>query len=120
MKIIEIAQLGIPPILYHSAPKSERESILRHGLLRSKSETDQLAIEQGEDLSAGPYGGIFFSTKPSDSSREFFDTWAVDVRGLHIEPDLTTDWPEDNDPWWVSWDADIPPSRLRLIETTTS
>ena len=85
--------------LYHHAPKSERASIQRHGLLRSKS----------------PAHGIFFASKATDQVRWGIDTWKVDVRGLQLERDTTTD-PEDAaDTWWVTYDEDISPDRLTLI-----
>lgn len=53
-----------PAVLYHYAPKSERESIQRHGILRSKSEAHQVAIEElGFTDDDGPFGGIFFASK---------------------------------------------------------
>lgn len=102
-----------PTILYHNTPSTHRESIWERGLLRSCSETTELAREMGEE---GVFGGIFMSAKPS-AEREGFDTWAVDVSGLDILPDETTDCPDPEDSWWVCWDADIEADRLELLNT---
>ena len=118
--VVEMVFGQPPTVLYHSAPSSARHSIRRHGLLRSKSETHQLAIEQGE--TDGPYGGIFFASKPIEKDSPGADLWQVDVRGLHLVPDDTTDSPweaggDTDDTWWVTYTEDVPPSRLKLMRS---
>lgn len=56
--------------------------------------------------------GIYFTDNREDID-ERFDMWEVDVRGLKLHPDETTDWPEGH-VWWVTYD-EVGPERLRLI-----
>ncbi len=114
MKILEILTQGQPSVLYHVAPTSERQSVMQHGLLRSKSYAHALAADMGIATSDDPIGGIFFASKPIHQRN--FDLWEVDVRGLHLEPDDTTDPEDPEDSWWVTYEDDIPPIRLRLID----
>jgi hypothetical protein len=95
--------LPISPILYHLSPSEKRLSILRLGLLARLSQAAENAV--------------FFDSLPT--FQPGFDTWQVDVRGLAIEPDDTTDFsgtPEfKGHEWWVLYGADVPPERLTLI-----
>jgi len=109
-----------PTVMYHATSPSHRESILRHGLQRRFSETAQVAKGEVDWELAG---GIFFSTKTKDEkANQGCDVWEVDVRGLSLEPDDTTDvpYPEDGgiegDEWWVTYNEDVPPSRLKLFK----
>ena len=92
---------------YHSTDVSNRKSILKSGLLASKSDAAGL----------GGFGGVFFHTKLTPESR-YTDTWEADLTGYDIEPDETTDIsgnPEyDGDSWWVVY-KDVPPERLKLV-----
>lgn len=98
---------AIPPAtMYHYTDAANRSSILKHGLLGSEAR----AIENG----------VFLDSKltAKDSEGKYTDAWAVDVRGLDVEPDWTTDIADNPEyeghTWWVFY-GDIPPSRLRLV-----
>jgi len=109
-----------PTVMYHATSPANRESILSHGLQRRFSETAQVAKGEEDWEQAG---GIFFSTKTKQGEpNEGCDVWAVDVSGLSLERDDTTDvpYPEDGgiegDEWWVTYNEDVPPGRLRLFK----
>lgn len=91
--------------LYHATSRDNRASILANGLIRPVIE---------ESRSAHYRGGIFFSTMPSDDSRETIDVWSVNVAGVKLERDTTTEH-DDSDPWMVAWFQDIEPWRLQLL-----
>ena len=107
--------LDHPAVMYHNSPPENRESILREGLRHSYSEAAGAAEDAGDDPAMGR--GIFLDTVPSRSGN--IDTWRVDVSGLELERDDTTDisgTPEyDGHEWWVTYGDDIPPSRLKLM-----
>jgi hypothetical protein len=97
--------------VYHAAPATCRASILSQGLVTSLPEADRQAFDLEE--SAHITGGIFFSSKrPTES--EFIDVWEVDVSGLDLYVDDTTEPLEPDDSYWVVY-TDIPPSRLKLL-----
>ena len=108
-------------VMYHATSMSNRESILSHGLLRSKSETAQLAKEM-EELDWEKYGGIFLKTMIDEGNESNdVDVWEVVVDELILEKDETTEPCDANDTWWVTWVDDvIPPERLRLIKPAFS
>lgn len=114
MRIVEAAMSDHPTILYHASNAADRESIMRDGLLRSRSEAHQTAMDGGFSEDEGPFGGIFFSSK-IEQRKHGIDTWQVDVRGLHIQPDDTTDPEDPDDTWWVTYDEDVSPERLKLM-----
>ena len=97
-----------PKMAYHLSPTKNRQNILKYGLLASK----------GDAALMGGTGGIFFDSVPTSDNG--FDTWAVNLKGLNVEPDDTTD--ISNSPewtghsWWVVWGQDISPDRLKLIK----
>lgn len=74
-----------------------------------------MAREEG-DINPDAGGGIFFHTvlSPNDLSRDSIDIWQVDVRGMDLERDTTTEH-DESDPWWVSWYEDVAPEKLKLI-----
>ena len=108
-----------PVLLYHVANTEDRQSIMQHGLLRSKSWAHMAAMERGDGITTdeNPLGGIFFASKPS--YQRAFDLWEVDVRGLYIEPDATTDPEYPEDTWWVTYE-EITPQRLTLLHAGTN
>lgn len=77
-----------PTTLYHETQTSRRESIEREGICRKYSETAMVAQEMGEP-DWEEYGGIFFSNKKS-YRRLGFDCWKIDVTGLRLKRDDTT------------------------------
>ena len=91
--------------LYHGTSRDNRDSILQRGLLRP-------VIEESTE---GYKGGVFFHTVLSDEDvrRESIDVWRVDVTGIELERDTTTEH-EDADPWMVAWYQDVEPWRLTL------
>lgn len=103
----------ISNILYHNSSVKNREAIFQHGLQRANSETAELAREMGEaDWQMA--GGIFFTDtcKPEPG----IDVWEVDISGLPLETDETTDHGHLDEHWFVDWESDvIPPSRLNLL-----
>jgi len=92
---------------YHDTDVSNRESVLKNGLLTSMSDSAR----------QGGYGSIFFHTKLTGESR-YTDVWEADLAGYDIEPDTTTDIsgnPEyEGDSWWVVY-QDVPSERLKLV-----
>jgi len=105
-----------PSTLYHYSPRENRESIMQHGLMRSSSETAQIAKEMGEP-NWHEAGGIFFSdTYEKPENPEAIDLWEVDVRGLNLERDETTDHDHLGEKWYVDWESEsIAPERLNLL-----
>lgn len=102
---MKIAEVTAPTtLLYHSAPTEYRDSVLRHGLLASKSSAYD---PSDENLT----GAIYFASKPV--RQPGFDLWQVNVSGLNIEEDY--DQPDETDPWFVIYGQDIPPDRLKLV-----
>jgi hypothetical protein len=102
-----------PSVLYHASSDANRASILQHGLDARFSDAAQTG---GADYRGG--GGLFFSSKPSLSN---LDVYAVDVVGIPLERDQTTDHGHLDADWWVSYEVDnIPPTRLRLLPATTA
>ena len=97
--------------MYHAAPAICRTSILARGLVKSLSEAEREAFDL--DDSAHITGGIFLSSKKASAS-EFIDVWEVDVSGLDLYVDDTTEPLEPDDSYWVVY-TDIPPSRLKLL-----
>lgn len=101
-----------PKLVYHSSPPSRRESIRRQGLSPEFSEAAELARETGlPDWRA--YGSVFFSSAPEENLR--VDVWAVEAGGLRLEPDDTTDCPNEGESWWQLRGRIIEPSRLTLL-----
>lgn len=100
-----------PATLYHVSPIGNRESIIDHGLLLSKSEASAVSREMGEEVEAG---GIFFTNTLTHERPHMFDVWEVDVRGLELERDETTDHDHLGEQWWVCYE-DISPDRLNLL-----
>jgi len=88
-------------VLFHHSPKSNRSSIKRHGLMQRYCRTGD-----GQSLPV-----IYLTTKPDTHG----DVWAVDVTGLHLEPDYDAHDPDEYGEWWAYYDGDIPPSRLKLV-----
>lgn len=78
-------------VLYHHSPQRNRSSILEKGLSREYDETGMNAIF----LTEYSHGG------------EKSDTYCVDVSGLELEMDWTT----DEDGAWMYF-GDIPPERI--------
>lgn len=107
-----------PKYLYHGTPRSNRESILKHGLLRSKSDAYLTAKEMGEPDETNLGGGIYFDSVPETPSPTM-DVWRVDVRGLNIESDDESQFagnPEYEGHTWHAFYGDaIPPKRLTLL-----
>lgn len=97
-------------VLYHSSPPENRVSIGLLGLTLYLSEAAQTAKEMG-DPDWMEAGSVFFSSTPEDVAA--VDIWAVDVRGLDIEPDDTTECPHDGETWWQLRQP-IPAARLTL------
>jgi hypothetical protein len=90
-------------ILYHESAKDNRESILRYGL----STRFSLLHEEGDDQL-----GLTFLTDVRPSSSESFDIWEVDVDGMSLEEDWTTD-PPEGEKWYCT--GSIPSEKIRLI-----
>lgn len=109
INIVENAQEGVPAILYHQAPPAARERIAKLGLQHPRDIPGDLGIEMSNDETVG----IFFTDNPENGPRS--DLWEVDVRGLHLVPDDTTDWPEGHT-WWVTYQDEVGPERLKLIQ----
>lgn len=95
-----------PNILYHHSPVENRESILKHGLLTMYG------------ARRGGHEAIFLTDKPKFGG-QVTDVWEVNVRGLPVQEDITTDLDyEEIEKVYGNWYAiyeDIPPERLRLI-----
>lgn len=97
----------MPSVLYHHSHPNNRQSILQHGLLKK--------YDANADPNDSMLGGIFFSNKPDFTTRS--DVWEVDVRGLPVEEDPTTQVPPESsadEAWYVVY-QDIPPNRIKLI-----
>ena len=94
-----------PDVMYHGTDSANRESIQTKGLLLAKSEAAQL----------GGDGAIFLSeNKYSHHPESGIDEWAVDIRGLELFADDTTDPEDETDTWWQCFE-NIPPQRLKLV-----
>lgn len=91
------------PILYHESPSENRESILQYGLHQRFSEL----YEEGEDHS----GMTFLSDVMPEYSRNF-DVWEVDVSGLELWEDSTTE-PFPGHNWYCT--GSVPPERIKLV-----
>lgn len=106
MGTLEKAASVTPKVVYHGSSPENRQSILQHGLLASKSDAAQL----------GGHGVLFFDDKLD--TQKGIDEWEVNVEGLDLEPDDTTDISNNPDweghTWWAYY-GDIPPERLKLI-----
>jgi hypothetical protein len=89
--------------LYHHTSATNRASISRLGLLRSKAWSAETNI----------LGGVFLTTQQVTVSR-CCDTWEVNADGLTLEKDTTTD-PFDGDTWFVAWYEDVAVTSLLLI-----
>jgi hypothetical protein len=103
--------MAAPDFLYHHTTISNRDGILRDGLLQSMSDAARLATEMGMEGGSGIY---FCEMRPEDDPR--CDVWKVDVRGLVLAPDETTDPSDPDDVWWVHHAADVPAWRMELLE----
>jgi len=90
-----------PEILYHFSNPMNRDSILRHGLLRSNSRAMENAI--------------FFTDTVNPTEIGNSDVWAVNVKGLNLESDWTTE-PFDKETWYVCFEKDVEPNRIKLIK----
>jgi RNA:NAD 2'-phosphotransferase (TPT1/KptA family)/8-oxo-dGTP pyrophosphatase MutT (NUDIX family) len=92
-----------PDVMYHYAGTENRASIQKHGLLGSKSS----AIENA----------VFLDSKLTEEGR-YTDTWEVNVKGLELDPDWTTDITDRDEweghTWWIFY-GDIPLNRLKLV-----
>jgi RNA:NAD 2'-phosphotransferase (TPT1/KptA family)/8-oxo-dGTP pyrophosphatase MutT (NUDIX family)/ribosomal protein L32 len=90
-------------VMYHYAGTENRASIQKHGLLGSKSS----AIENA----------VFLDSKLTKEGK-YTDTWEVNVKGLELEPDWTTDISDRDEweghTWWIFY-GDIPSNRLKLV-----
>lgn len=107
-----VESFNTPTTLYHIAPVVMRDSISQEGLVHPM-DLHQSWHETGLVGSDAGAVGIYFTDIP-DASPEF-DCWEVDVRGLQLEPDQTTDVPEGQN-WFVTYrDRKVDPSRLKLI-----
>ena len=90
----------MPATLYHFSDPANRESILSNGLLLSKSQALEGAIFLTDTVNPKEYGGS--------------DVWSVNVDGLELEPDWTTE-SFDNEEWFVIFD-NVEPTRLTLLK----
>lgn len=80
-----------------------------------QSMSEAALTASGMGLGADLGSGIFFCEKrPQDQSG--VDIWEVDVEGLLLLPDDTTEPPDPEDVWWVHHEADVPACRLTLVE----
>lgn len=66
----------------------------------------------------GGDGAVFFYTHPQPFGRE--DVWQVDVSGIPLGLDETTDPYDPEDSWWCTYDHDIPRERMKLIHRAPS
>lgn len=105
MKIVETVQ---PTVLYHQAPVAQRNRIAEIGLQHPYEIPQELGVEMSNDETQG----IYFTDNAEDIDPRY-DMWAVDVRGLALHPDETTDWPDGHE-WSVTYDQ-VGPERLRLV-----
>jgi hypothetical protein len=97
-----------PNVMYHGAPRTVREQILREGLIPSKRDPSYPT-------------GVFLATDPHEAADWGYwkqekdgDVWAVDVRGLPIESDPNSynqNGEDDN----FFCPVPILPERLRLL-----
>lgn len=88
---------------YHQSDIKNRESIFEHGLSTKFS----LLHEDGDDLS-----GLTFLTDVMPEPSSSFDIWEVNVDGLRLERDDTTDPPEGEN-WYCT--GSIPRERISLL-----
>lgn len=95
----------MPGRLYHAADPAVREQIREQGLCIRFDRTG--------------FGAVFLTDRASVTAGKGSDVWSVDVQGLSLDPDWTTDAPADGSlgVWWMSF-SDIEASRLSLIEPT--
>lgn len=107
-QFINIVESVSPTVLYHQAPANMRERIAQLGLQHPYDIPSDLGVEMSNDETSG----IYFTDNRGDIDKRF-DMWEVDVSGLKLHPDDTTDWPEGH-VWWVTYD-EVGPERLRLI-----
>ena len=85
--------------LYHNTSKMNRESIRESGLLTQKDEMGT--------------SGIYLTDRLAMTGR-YYDTWKVNVTGLDLQKDPTTEPWREGELWYVCY-SDIPPKRLTLI-----
>lgn len=103
-----ITESDSPTTLYHQSPPKMRERIGQVGLQHPCDIPDELDVPMSNEETIG----IYFTNNSNDVDRKY-DMWAVDVLGLVLHPDETTDWPEGHI-WWVTYDQ-VGPERLTLI-----
>lgn len=90
-----------PEFLFHVSPAENRASIFSSGLLASKDQTGA--------------GAVFLTDlETSFSAEEGVDQWSVDVRGLELAEDWTTDQEIGQFGRWWMYFGDIDPARLSL------
>lgn len=87
-----------PHILYHASPRINRESIAERGLSIGADNTG--------------FGAIFL-TDTAPPCSPLLDVYAVDIRGLDIELDTTTDAP-DGECWYAVYE-DIPIAAMKQL-----
>lgn len=107
-QFINIVENASPSTLYHQSPSNMRERIAQLGLQHPYNIPSDLGVEMSNDETQG----IYFTYNREDVDKRF-DMWEVDVRGLTLHPDETTDWP-DGHTWWVTYD-EVGPERLQLV-----
>jgi len=101
MKLTDLKEgFDHPSVMYHYTASENRARIRRRGLVPGRA------------------GGVYMATK-LDPNHGTGDIWEVDVSGLRLDPDHTTDPPDPDDTWWVFWNI-VKPARLRLIRQGTS
>lgn len=107
--------MNIPGRLFHSSPPENRSSISSEGLILGHSDAAVLSREMG-DPDWMIAGAIFLTSSPEDI--DAVDVWEVDVLGLALEPDDTTECPHEGVSWWQVRQP-ICPSRLTLHRAAT-
>jgi GNAT superfamily N-acetyltransferase len=108
--------------MYHTTSRENRESILRDGLQRKHSRRWYRFSTDTEG-----HQGVWLQTQAPTAAEldiSHADTWRVDVRDIRLQLDDTIETQEDvagydeGNRWWVTYDQDISPSRLKLLSTT--
>jgi hypothetical protein len=105
-----VGPTSLPPVVYHVAPKSARESILRDGLVPTPDEVDPDANDGVWAWGVQPTPTGYVNETGQTIARynpETDDVWAIDTSASSVEHGSSSGEWEPGDPVWAAW-ATVP------------